>query len=119
MLDFNDFTRLALMCDNDNLRNDVRRLNDNINNLRNEITASKDRVDISLKEYEELKRINKDLLVRLRHAESILGALGIAADMIPNMVPDSVKWYVAEDINMDFHIRKNRVRIEFDMEEER
>lgn len=118
MLSFDDFTRLALMCDNDNLRHEVHRLNDNIKQFQNEMSATKDRVDISLKEYEELKRINKDLLERLRHAEGILGALGIAADMIPNMVPDSVKWYVAEDINMDFHIRKNRVRIEFDMEEE-
>ena len=78
---------------------------------------TKNRVDISLKEYEELKRVNKDLLDRLNHAEGILGMIGIPADMIQNINRDSVKWYSAEDINFALCTRKFRYRIEFDVEE--
>lgn len=78
---------------------------------------SRDRVDISLKEYEELKRVNKDLLDRLRHAEAILNNIGINADVIPHIIPESVKWYSAESYDCGPMIRKRRFRIEFDMEE--
>lgn len=78
---------------------------------------SKDRVDISLKKYEELKRVNKDLLDRLNHAEGILGVIGIPADMIQCINRDSVKVYSAESFDQGPLIRKCRYRIEFDVEE--
>ena len=80
------------------------------------LIESRDRVDISLKEYEELKRINKDLLDRLRHAERVFNIIGIPADMIPLIDPDSVKVYSAESFDPGPFIRKQRYRIEFDME---
>ena len=77
----------------------------------------RDRVDISLKEYEELKRVNKDLLDRLRHAECILSKLGVAADVISLVDPDSIKIYYADSFEHSPLIRKRRYRIEFDLEE--
>lgn len=117
MLNFDDFMNIAMMCENDKLRNEVSRLTNAIKVFQNESSATKDRVDISLKEYEELKRINKDLLDRLRHAEHILGKLEIAADVIPHIIPESIKWYSTESYDCGPMIRKRRFRIEFDMEE--
>lgn len=77
---------------------------------------SKDRVDISLKEYEELKRVNKDLLDRLRHAEAILNNIGINADVIPLIIPETVKWYKSEYYPSPFEF-KHKVMIEFLMED--
>lgn len=88
--------------------------------IRNELKSlseTRDRVDISLKEYEELKRVNKDLLDRLNQAERILGMLDIPADMIQHIDPDSVKTYFAEAFSPNIFVRKRRFRIEFDVEE--
>lgn len=88
--------------------------------LRREMEKSnetKDRVDISLKEYEKLKRVNKDLLDRLNQAERILGMLDIPADMIQHIDPDSVKTYFAEDFDPNIFVRKRRFRVEFNVEE--
>ena len=89
--------------------------------LRREIeksNESKDRVDISLKEYEDLKRVNKDLQIRLNQAERILGMLDIPADMIQHIDPDSVKMYSAEAFDpTNIFVRKRRCRIEFNVEE--
>lgn len=95
------------------LRKDVKNATEKLNKL----IESRDRVDISLKEYEELKRVNKDLLDRLRHAEHVFSRIGIAADMIPLIDPDSVKMYSAESYDCGPMIRKRRFRIEFVMEE--
>lgn len=84
-----------------------------INELKS-LTETRDRVDISLKEYEELKRINRDLQIRLNQAERLLGVLDICADMIQHIDPDSVKWYYADRVNFDC---KRYVRIEFAMED--
>lgn len=99
-------------------RNEISRLRNEMRETKNELLNNKDRVDISLKEYEELKRVNKDLLVRLNQAERILGMLDIPADMIQHIDPDSVKTYFAEafDPNNIF-VRKRRFRIEFNVEE--
>ena len=91
-------------------------INNGINELKS-LHETRDRVDISLKEYEELKRINKDLLDRLRHAERIFSKLEIAADEIPHIIPESVKWYSTEHYDCGPMIRKRRFRIEFDLEE--
>lgn len=98
------------------LRRIRREIAKGINELKS-LSETKDRVDISLKEYEELKRINKDLLSRLNDAERILGMLDIPADMIQHIDPDSVKMYSAETFNPATFIRKHRFRIEFEMEE--
>lgn len=97
--------------------NEVARLRNELRQIKDELLDRKDRVDISLKEYEELKRVNKDLLDRLNHAESILGMIGIPADTIPLIDPDSVKVYSAESFDSGPFIRKQRYRIEFDTEE--
>lgn len=81
------------------------------------LRETKDRVDISLKEYEELKRVNKDLLDRLRQAERILGMLDIPADVIQHIDPDSIKVYTAENFYTEVFRTKHRFRIEFDVEE--
>lgn len=80
------------------------------------LIESKDRVDISLKEYEELKRVNKDLLNRLRHAETILNNIGINADVIPLIVPESARVYKSEYYPSPFEF-KRKVMIEFLMED--
>lgn len=116
MLNFDDFMNLTLICENNKLRNDVHRLTNEIRDFRNESVGTKDRVDISLKEYEELKRINKDLLDRLRHAEAILGNIGINADVIPLIVPETVRWYKSEYYPSPFEF-KCKVMIEFLMED--
>ena len=96
----------------------IRRVMENgINDLRT-LSETRDRVDISLKEYEELKRVNKDLLDRLRHAEHVFNRIGIPADTIPLIDPDSVKVYSAESFDPGRFIRKRRYRIEFDMGKE-
>lgn len=84
---------------------------------REALLDTRDRVDISLKEYEELKRVNKDLLDRLNQAERILGMLDIPADMIQHIDPDSVKTYFTEAFYPNIFVRKRRFRIEFDIEE--
>lgn len=79
---------------------------------------SKDRVDISLKEYEELKRVNKDLLSRLNDAERLLGAIGITADMVQNIDCDTVKTYSTDHVIPAAFERRIRYRIEFDVVED-
>lgn len=79
---------------------------------------SKDRVDISLKEYEELKRVNKDLLSRLNDAERLLGAIGIPADMVQNIDCDTVKTYSTDHVMPEVYERRIRYRIVFDVVEE-
>lgn len=98
------------------LRRIRRTMENGINELKT-LSESRDRVDISLKEYEELKRVNKDLLDRLNQAERILGMLDIPADMIQHIDPDSVKTYFAEAFSQNIFVRKRRFRIEFDVEE--
>ena len=100
---------------------ELRRIRKTMENGINELKSfseTRDRVDISLKEYEELKRINRDLQIRLNQAERILGMLDIPADMVQHIDPDSVKTYFAEafDPNNIF-VRKRRFRIEFNVEE--
>ena len=84
---------------------------------REALLDTRDRVDILLKEYEELKRINRDLQIRLNQAERILGMLDIPADMIQRIDPDSVKTYSAETFDPNIFVRKRRFRIEFNVEE--
>lgn len=98
------------------LRRIRRTMENGINELKS-LSETRDRVDISLKEYEGLKRINRDLQIRLNHAERILGALDIPADMIQHIDPDSVKTYSAESYDCGPMIRKRRFRIEFNVEE--
>lgn len=87
-----------------------------INELKS-LSETRDRVDISLKEYDELKRINRALQIRLNQAERILGMLDIPADMIQHIDPDSVKTYSAEAFGPNIFVRKRRFRIEFNVEE--
>ena len=96
---------------------ELSRLRKEMEKNRQEMSESKDRVDISLKEYEELKRVNKDLLNRLNHAEAILGALNIPADFVQRMVPESVKWWSSDYVSHEYGGHKHRYRIEFDTEE--
>ena len=98
----------------------LRRIRQELKNCIAELKSlheSKDRVDISLKEYEELKRVNKDLLARLNHAEGILGMLNIPADMIQNINHYSVRWYSSDFMSPEYGGRKHRFRIEFETEE--
>ena len=99
------------------LRRIRRTMENGINELKT-LSESRDRVDISLKEYEDLKRVNKDLQIRLNQAERILGMLDIPADMIQHIDPDSVKIYSAEAFDpTNIFVRKRRCRIEFNVEE--
>ena len=73
---------------------------------------SKDRVDISLKEYEKLKQENQRLNDHLRHAHLILEKLQIPINMIPNIIPSSVHWHESESV--EFMTR--RIQIIFNVE---
>ena len=76
------------------------------------LQVERDRVDISLKEYEELKRENQHLNDELRHAHMILEKLHIPIRMIPNIIPSSVSWYESE--SAEFMTR--RIQINFNIE---
>lgn len=72
---------------------------------------SKDRVDISLEEYELLKKENRELLYRCFNAEMVLDKIHIHPKIIDRIDPDSIQKYESKSL-MGF---KTRVCIEFDV----
>lgn len=72
---------------------------------------SKDRVDISLEEYERLKSEVKRLSERERALMSVIERFKIPADVLDYILPDSVKIYTCAD--MDFMNDLQHYRIEF------
>lgn len=74
---------------------------------------SKDRVDISLEEYELLKRENRELRERCLKAEMVLQKMHIHYKMINRINPDTVQKYECKNLR-DF---TTRVRIEFDIDD--
>lgn len=77
---------------------------------------SKDRVDIPLEEYERLKNENKRLAERERTLMSVIEQLKIPADVLPYILPDSVKIYTCFDI--DLWNEFQHYRIEFSIPKE-
>lgn len=75
---------------------------------------TKDRVDISLKEYEGLKMEVRKLYDDNRQLVSFIKELGITPDLVDNIVPGSIrKWsYISP---MDPFDSKRKIRIEFDV----
>lgn len=109
-----EYMNLIMYGDNSSsceLRRIRRAMENGINDLRT-LSETRDRVDISLKEYEELKRENQHLNDELRHAHMILEKLHIPIRMIPNIIPSSVSWYESE--SAEFMTR--RIQINFNIE---
>lgn len=77
---------------------------------------SKDRVDITLEEYERLKSENKLLTERVRTLMSVIERLNIPTEILEYILPDSVKIYTCHDI--DFMNERQRYRIEFSVPRE-
>lgn len=77
---------------------------------------SKDRVDISLEEYERLKDEVKQLSERERTLMSVIERLKIPADVLPYILPDSVRIYTC--FYMDYMNELQRYRIEFSVPRE-
>lgn len=77
---------------------------------------SKDRVDITLEEYERLKSENKLLTERVRALMSVIERLKIPADILEYILPDSVRIYTCFD--MDYMNELQRYRIEFSVAKE-
>ena len=77
---------------------------------------SKDRVDIPLEEYERLKDEVKRLTERERTLMSVIEQLKIPADVLPYILPDSVKIYTCFD--MDYMNELQHYRIEFSVPRE-
>ena len=77
---------------------------------------SKDRVDISLEEYERLKDEVKQLTERERVLMSVIERLNIPADVLTYILLDSVKIYTCSD--MDYMNELQRYRIEFSVPKE-
>ena len=73
---------------------------------------SKDRVDISLKEYELLKKENQALQERCMHYEAVFRHIHINPKVLEKIVPESVHKWEMDNIR-DF---TKRIRIEFDID---
>lgn len=81
-------------------------------NSKNEIKA-RDRVDISLEEYERLKDENRRLSTKVSHLECLLSDLGIPAEMVNSIIPGSTMVSCCSDYK-DF---LTHVRIEFKVDD--
>ena len=81
--------------------------------IHEEESKTKDRVDISLSEYERLKRENRDLAWKVSRLEAILSSIRIPVEKYEQIKPDSVK---VESCSDPIHF-KQRIRIEFDMDD--
>ena len=95
-------------------RRDIRAVNELANELKKiheEESKTKDRVDISLSEYERIKRENRDLAWKVSRLEAILSSIRIPVEKYEQIQPDSVK---VESCSDPIHF-KQRIRIEFDI----
>lgn len=77
----------------------------------------KDRVDISLREYEGLKCQNENMASTIDSYERLFEALGIAVNVVDFIVPDTVHVYESQYLYCDPLTLRKRIRIEFDVEE--
>ena len=82
----------------DHSREAARILGDKFMTISEAEIESKDRVDISLKEYERLKLENAKLKYEKRSMESIIKRLGIPVDLIDRIIPSSVDFVYCDDI---------------------
>ena len=82
-----------------------------------EQNRSRDRVDISLEEYENLKSRNSDLTMENSRLCSLLDAIGIPLDVIDKIVPGSLKTIVEDRVPGFNEPRSKRVHIIFDVKE--
>ena len=77
---------------------------------------TKDRVDISLREYESLKDENKKLKEAIHLYEQTIIRLGIPFEAIDHIIPDTLHTYESHLIDHDPLSLRKRMRIEFDVE---
>ena len=89
----------------------INNLTSTLKTIHEEEIKTKDRVDISLNEYERLKRENRDLAWKVSRLETILSSIRIPVEKYEQIEPDSVK---VESCSDPIHF-KQRVRIEFDI----
>lgn len=88
------------------------RMSDTMNAVLENEKASRDRVDISLAEYERLKAENKRLELEAMQLRVILGRIDFPTDVYENVRTDSISVHYSED-PMRF---VRRYRIEFEVE---
>ena len=85
-----------------------------ITNSLDKLIESKDRVDISLKEYEELKSINAQFARENGELMSILNKMGLDKRMVGRVIPGTIKVHTC-DSSVTFLEEKEKVRIEFEV----
>lgn len=88
-------------------------LSNELKKIHEEESRTKDRVDISLREYESLKKENRDLAWKVARLESILSSIRIPVEKYDLINPDSVEVGYCKD---PIHF-KQRIRIQFDMDD--
>lgn len=89
-----------------------RKHNETLKDISEAEIKSKDRVDISLEEYELLKKENQALRERCMHAEYILKQIYIDPKVVEKIDPCSVSIWEMRDDPDPF---KKHIRIEFDV----
>lgn len=94
----------------DDILRSNRELGEKLKSISDAEIKSKDRVDITLEEYENMKNKIKSLSYEVERLSDILGRIEVPLDK--EIVPDSIRSYWCDDIR-DF---KRRFRVEFDIE---
>lgn len=74
---------------------------------------ARDRVDISLEHYEELKKEIEIYKARTSYAEEIIRKLGIPVNLIEKIDPDSIEMFTTEDRMIGLSQTYKGYRIEF------
>ena len=92
---------------------EVSKLNETIKDVSNADIKARDRVDISLEEYENLKKQNAELAWELTHYEQVLDQIRIPEHIRNTIHTDSIEVSYCRD-PMRF---QTRVRIEFDVDD--
>lgn len=110
MLDYTVFNKL----DTSQLSFELSKLSEKQTDNTNKLIQSKDRVDISLREYLDLKDRIKIAEIKLKEDEKFFQRLGFPGDI--NVVTNTVRCYVNDD-PLYCGLRK-RYRIEFEAEQQ-
>ena len=111
------FDKIALVfgaeSSHDNSAREISKLNNTISEASQADIKARDRVDISLEEYEKLTEENKRLDMTVTRLMKALQDIGIPVDVARRIVPGTTRVSVCHDVR-DF---KDRYRIEFDVEQ--
>lgn len=79
----------------------IKKLGDRIEKAARDEIKSKDRVDISLEEYEQMRKQIETLERKNSQRDKLIIQLGIPAEIIDHILADSIRVYTMDNI-MDF-----------------